>query len=74
MDAITYTAACANLARTMNRVCENYDPIIISRNFRGDANPMALMDPIGGIAASLAFGLTRAREKIPPREVSQTGP
>lgn len=32
MDAITYTAARANLARTMNRVCEDHDPIIITRN------------------------------------------
>jgi antitoxin YefM len=32
MDAITYTAARANLARTMDRVCEDHDPIIITRN------------------------------------------
>ncbi len=32
MDAITYTAARANLARTMARVCEDHDPIIITRN------------------------------------------
>ncbi len=32
MDAITYTAARANLARTMTRVCEDHDPIIITRN------------------------------------------
>jgi antitoxin YefM len=31
MDAITYTAARANLARTMERVCEDHDPIIITR-------------------------------------------
>lgn len=30
MDAISYTAARANLARTMDRVCADHDPIIIS--------------------------------------------
>jgi antitoxin YefM len=32
MNAITYTAARANLARTMDRVCEDHEPIIITRN------------------------------------------
>ena len=32
MDAITYTAARANLARTMDRVCDDHDPVIITRN------------------------------------------
>ena len=32
MDAITYTAARANLASTMNRVCNDHEPIIITRN------------------------------------------
>ncbi|MDI9334594.1 MAG: type II toxin-antitoxin system prevent-host-death family antitoxin [Cytophagales bacterium] len=32
MDAITYTHARANLASTMNRVCNDRDPIIITRN------------------------------------------
>lgn len=32
MDAITYTAARANLANTMDRVCDNHEPIIITRN------------------------------------------
>lgn len=32
MDAITYTSARANLASTMNRVCDNHEPIIITRN------------------------------------------
>lgn len=32
MDAITYTSARANLAGTMNRVCENHEPIMITRN------------------------------------------
>lgn len=32
MDAITYTTARANLASTMNRVCDNHEPIVITRN------------------------------------------
>ena len=32
MDAISYTAARQNLAKTMNRVCSDHEPIIITRN------------------------------------------
>ena len=32
MDAMTYTAARANLASTMNRVCNDHEPLIITRN------------------------------------------
>jgi antitoxin YefM len=32
MDAITYTAARENLASTMDRVCNDHTPIIITRN------------------------------------------
>ena len=32
MTAITYTAARANLAKTMDRVINDHDPIIITRN------------------------------------------
>ena len=32
MDAITYTTARANLAKTMDRVCEDHEPLIITRN------------------------------------------
>jgi len=32
MKAITYTAARENLAATMDRVCTDHDPIIITRN------------------------------------------
>ena len=32
MDAISYTAARENLASTMNKVCEDHAPIIITRN------------------------------------------
>ena len=32
MDAISYSTARANLARTMDRVCEDHAPLIITRN------------------------------------------
>ena len=32
MDAITYSAARANLADTMDRVCDDHEPIIITRS------------------------------------------
>ncbi len=32
MDSITYTAARANLAATMDRVCEDHEPVIVTRN------------------------------------------
>jgi len=31
MDAISYTAARANLAKTMEKVCSDHDPVIITR-------------------------------------------
>ncbi len=32
MDATTYTAARANFSSTMNRVCEDHAPLIVTRN------------------------------------------
>ena len=40
MDAITYTTARANLARTMDRVCDDHEAIIITRN--GEQSVMLL--------------------------------
>ena len=34
MDAITYRTARAKLADTMDRVCDDHEPIIITRNGR----------------------------------------
>ncbi len=31
MNAISYTAARANLAKTMEKVCHDHDPVIITR-------------------------------------------
>lgn len=44
MDAITYTAARANLASTMDRVCDNHEPIIITRNSEQAVVMMSLDD------------------------------
>ena len=32
MDAISYTAARTNLAKTMEQICEDHSPMIITRN------------------------------------------
>lgn len=40
MDAITYTAARQNLAQTMDAVCENHTPIVITRQ---KAEPVVMM-------------------------------
>ena len=44
MDAITYTTARANLADTMNRVCDDHEPIIITRNRQQAVVMMSLDD------------------------------
>jgi len=40
MDAISYTFARANLARTMEKVCSDHAPIIITRK---SENPVVMM-------------------------------
>ena len=44
MDAITYTTARAKLARTMDRVCEDHEPLIITRNWQQSVVMMSLDD------------------------------
>jgi antitoxin YefM len=44
MDAITYSAARAKLADTMDRVCEDHEPIIITRNGQQAVVMMSLDD------------------------------
>jgi antitoxin YefM len=44
MDAISYTAARANLAKTMDRVSEDHEPIIITRQSGEPAVLMSLAD------------------------------
>lgn len=44
MDAITYSAARAKLADTMDRVCDDHEPIIITRNGQQAVVMMVLED------------------------------
>lgn len=44
MDAISYTAAQANLAQTMKRVCDDHEPMIITRNGEPSVVMMSLDD------------------------------
>jgi antitoxin YefM len=44
MDAISYSAARANLASTMDRVCEDHEPLIITRNGEQSVVMLSLED------------------------------
>ena len=44
MDAITYTAVRANLASTMDRVCNDHEPLIITRNGEQSVVMLSLED------------------------------
>lgn len=44
MDAITYTTARARLAETMDRVCEDHEALIITRNGQQAVVMMSLDD------------------------------
>ena len=44
MDAITYTAARQNLAKTMEKVCEDHTPVIVTRKTCNSVVIMSLED------------------------------
>ena len=44
MDVISYSAARAKLADTMDRVCEDHEPMIITRNGQQSVVVMSLDD------------------------------
>ncbi|MDR2946138.1 MAG: type II toxin-antitoxin system prevent-host-death family antitoxin [Candidatus Adiutrix sp.] len=44
MDAISYTAARQNLASTMNKVIDDHEPVIITRQKAGAVVMMSLED------------------------------
>ena len=44
MDAISYSAARANLAKTMNRVCQDHEALIITRNGEQSVVMLSLED------------------------------
>ncbi len=44
MDAISYTSARANLAKTMDRVCNDHEPLIITRGGEQSVVMISLLD------------------------------
>lgn len=44
MKAISYTSARSNLAKTMEKVCEDHDPVIITRRKESSVVMMSLED------------------------------
>jgi len=44
MDAISYTAARANLAKTMEKVCNDHSPVIITRKSETPVVMISLAD------------------------------
>jgi len=44
MDAITYTSARQNLAKTMEKVCEDHAPVIVTRKASNSVVIMSLED------------------------------
>ena len=44
MDAISYTSARANLASTMNKVCVDHCPVVITRTNENSVVMMSLED------------------------------
>lgn len=44
MDAMTYTSVRANLAKTMDRVCDDHEALIITRNGEQSVVMLSLED------------------------------
>lgn len=44
MDSISYTTARANLAKTMDQVCESHEPVIITRSGERSVVMLSLED------------------------------
>jgi antitoxin YefM len=44
MDSISYTAARANLAKTLDEVCANHEPVIITRSGQASVVMLSLDD------------------------------
>jgi len=44
MESITYTTARANLAKTMDRVCDDHEPVIITRSGETSVVMLSLED------------------------------
>ena len=44
MNAVTYTHVRNNLAKTLEKVCENHDPVIVTRQNQNSVVIMSLED------------------------------
>jgi antitoxin YefM len=44
MESISYTSARASLAKTMDEVCENHEPVIITRSGQASVVMLSLDD------------------------------
>ncbi len=74
MTAITYTAARENLAATMDRVCDDRDPVIITRN-RDQAVVMLSLDDYESLqeTAYLLRSPTNAQRLFDAIEAAEKG-
>jgi antitoxin YefM len=75
MNAISYTAARENLAATMDRVCADHDPVIITRN-RDQAVVMMSLDDYESLqeTAYLLRAPANARRLLESIAELQSGP
>lgn len=74
MDTLTYTNARANLAETMNRVCEQREPLIITRNGE-QAVVMMSLDEFNALeeTAHLLRSPKNARRLLAATQALETG-
>jgi len=75
MDAITYTAARANLAHTMDRVCNDHEPLIITRNGEQQAVVMLSLEDFKALeeTAYLLRSPTNAKRLLAATEQLNAG-
>jgi antitoxin YefM len=75
MDAITYTAARANLANTMDRVCNDHEPLIITRNGEQQAVVMLSLEDFKALeeTAYLLRNPTNAKRLLAATEQLNAG-
>lgn len=75
MDAITYTTARANLAKTMDRVCNDHEPLIITRNGGEQSVVMLSLDDFKALeeTAYLLRSPANAKRLLAAMEALQSG-
>ena len=62
MDTITYTAARARLAQTMDRVCNDHEPLIITRNGEQQAVVMLSLEDYKALEETAYLLRSRSEE------------